>query len=308
MQCRKVKFATEKDVLFHIEKKLKTSKNKDNTKVATPYFCPHCNIWHITSQTSKEVEKNKVLKEQIKNLQQQLIERDETIKKLNSKTSKEDKREIKRDSRIQQLNLAIRKQKDIIQTLRDDNKELIGKMARLEQPIVINMTEEYTQNTDGINHINVYSKGKTELGRWLSNFARTPINTKKAQFVSVESWWYFMKMEKINASCLLPMFDEEKLRDIKRRPGKEAKDYFRFLYKNDTAEHNPTKEELKKIYKLKLEQHPKIEKLLLKNSLPLTHYYVMFDKKVSADEYLWTVELWEEIKTELEGSNLDLQA
>ena len=31
----------------------------------------------------------------------------------------------------------------------------------------------YKQTEDGYNHINVYSKGKTELGRWLSNFAHT---------------------------------------------------------------------------------------------------------------------------------------
>ncbi len=161
---------------------------------------------------------------------------------------------------------------------------------------------EYNQNTDGINHINVYSKGKTELGRLLSNFAETMIKTKKGDFHSVESWWYWIKMNNINSSCLVPLFDEKQIHAIRHRPGKSAKDYFRFLYKQDSVVNNPSKEQLKEIYKLKLEQHPRIKKLLLKNTLPLTHYYIMFEKKISADEYLWTVQLWEEIKNELNAS------
>jgi len=300
-KCGKVKFATEQDVLFHINKRKQTSKNKDNKKDAKPYFCPHCSVWHITSQVSKEAEQVIELTKQIEALKQQILNQDEQIKTITSKNSKEDNRELKKDVRVQQLNVLIKKQRGIIKTLRSDYHNLLGKVFRLEQqqPITMSITEEYNYNTDGVNHINVYSKGKTELGRLLSNFARTPINTKKAQFVSVESWWYFKKMENINASCLLPLFDEDKLRDIKRKPGKEAKDYFRFLYKHDTVEHNPSKEQLKEIYKLKLAQNPRVEKLLLANSLPLTHYYIMFDKKVSADEYLWTVELWEEIQKEL---------
>lgn len=35
-------------------------------------------------------------------------------------------------------------------------------------------TMNFKPEMDGIDHINVYSKGKTELGKLLSNFARTP--------------------------------------------------------------------------------------------------------------------------------------
>lgn len=159
--------------------------------------------------------------------------------------------------------------------------------------------DEFNPNADGINHINVYSKGKTELGRLLSNFAEIIIKTNNGDFNSVESWWYWTKMNNINSSCLIPLFDEKQLDEIRHRPGKSAKDYFRFLYKNDSTEVNPSREQLKEIYKLKLEQYPGIKKLLLKNTLPLAHYYMMFEKKISADEYLWTVQLWDEIKKEI---------
>lgn len=158
--------------------------------------------------------------------------------------------------------------------------------------------DEFNAKTDGVNHINVYSKGKTELGRLLSNFAETMIKTTEGDFPSVESWWYWIKMKNINASCLIPLFDENNLHTIRHKPGKAAKEYFRFLYKQDSVHSSPTKKQLKEIYKLKIEQYPSIKKLLLKNELPLTHYYIMFEKKVSADEYMWTVQLWDEIKKE----------
>ena len=53
---------------------------------------------------------------------------------------------------------------------------------------------EYTPDTDGIDHINIYSKGKTELGRLLTNFAHTPFTFPlHGAFSSVEAFWYYAK-------------------------------------------------------------------------------------------------------------------
>ena len=49
----------------------------------------------------------------------------------------------------------------------------------------------FTPSTDGIDHINIYSKGKTSLGRWLSNFAKSPIETEDGHFDSIEGYWYW---------------------------------------------------------------------------------------------------------------------
>ena len=48
---------------------------------------------------------------------------------------------------------------------------------------------------DGITHINIYSKGKTDLGRMLSNFAKFPIETVDGKFMSVEGYWYWLSIE-----------------------------------------------------------------------------------------------------------------
>jgi predicted NAD-dependent protein-ADP-ribosyltransferase YbiA (DUF1768 family) len=153
---------------------------------------------------------------------------------------------------------------------------------------------------DGVDYINVYSQGATTLGRLLSNFAHTKISVDGEIFESVESWWYWMKMVNINKSVLVPLFSDEHLSEIKTKVGRIAKDYFRKLYKDNSFEFNPSKEELKKVYILKIEQHPHIKEMLLKNDLPFEHYYVMGDKKVEAKEFLWTATLWEEIKKEHE--------
>jgi len=166
-------------------------------------------------------------------------------------------------------------------------------------------SQNFEPSGDGVTHINVFSKSRSKLGRMLSNFADTPIATETDRFVTVESWWYWMKMKNINESCLIPLFSEEQLNEVKNKAGKEAKDYFRALYKTDSSEYSPSKNQLKEIYKLKLEQHSEVKELLLANTLPLAHYYIMFDKKVSADSTLWTALLWDEIKQEYLKPPLD---
>ena len=47
---------------------------------------------------------------------------------------------------------------------------------------------------DGVDHINVYSKGATELGRFLTNMNNIPVNTKHGRFQSVEGYWHWLKI------------------------------------------------------------------------------------------------------------------
>lgn len=52
----------------------------------------------------------------------------------------------------------------------------------------------YDPNLDGIAHINTYSKGRTELGRMLSNFYYAPFEHPEfGKFDSVEGFWYWYK-------------------------------------------------------------------------------------------------------------------
>ncbi len=165
--------------------------------------------------------------------------------------------------------------------------------------IIEDRLKEGVGNIDGVHHVNVYSKGNTLLGKLLSNFAETNINVEGEIFASVESWWYWMKMKNLNETFLLPIFSVEQVEEIKNRPGFQAKEFFRKLYKDKDLSCNPTKEQLKKIYLLKLEQHPQIKELLLQNELPLRHYYIVYGKQIEPKEFLWTARLWQEIKNEL---------
>ena len=52
--------------------------------------------------------------------------------------------------------------------------------------------EDSIYTEDGIDHINIYSRGHTELGQYLSNFAYTPIQTEDGRFYSIEGYWYWL--------------------------------------------------------------------------------------------------------------------
>lgn len=144
---------------------------------------------------------------------------------------------------------------------------------------------EQINGEDGLTHINVYSKGKTKLGRLLSNFAHTPFVLhdlwETLEFASVEGYWYWFKT------------GIDKFRSLH---GAEAK---RLGKAASQSNREPSRDELEQVYRAKLRQHPSIAESLAASSLPLAHYYVYGGQKVNADKYLWTVELWEKLRSEL---------
>lgn len=134
---------------------------------------------------------------------------------------------------------------------------------------------------DGIDHINVYSKGQTELGRLLSNFAHTPFwpeNKPEDRYESVEGWWYWYSTGMKHDS-------------LKRLFGFEAKKVGRSYSSVQT----PTKEVLVKVYSRKIECNPQIQKMLVTSTLPFTHYYA-FGGKIVETKWEWTGALWNEVR------------
>lgn len=51
-----------------------------------------------------------------------------------------------------------------------------------------------TPTTDGVNHINVYSRGVTEIGRVLSNFEPCEIETNHGTFASLEGYYHWLRI------------------------------------------------------------------------------------------------------------------
>lgn len=135
---------------------------------------------------------------------------------------------------------------------------------------------------DGAYHLNVYSKAKTELGRWMSNFAHQPMNVPgDGAFNSVEGYWYWIgcqherlrqlsgyEAKKFGKACpaVLPALLEEEFQ-AKIRAAIVAKAYVR----------------------------PDMLAQLRASTLPLAHYYV-FGTTVRDAGYQWILDIWNDIR------------
>lgn len=136
---------------------------------------------------------------------------------------------------------------------------------------------------DGIDHINIYSKGKTELGRALSNFARQPfVHPRFGEFVSVEGLWYYLLAS--NAGPL-----KEKLRSM---AGFEAKTYGRNLVGKDWDNSEWFKYIIIEALEIKA-NIPEIKEMLDANRLPFMHYYVYQGKVATVSQDRWILDFWE---------------
>ena len=134
------------------------------------------------------------------------------------------------------------------------------------------MVPEYTDpTTDGIDHINIYSKGYTKLGRLLSNFAKSEFTHPiYGHFMSVEGFWYYIKLEKI---------DDIRKEALRSLYGFSAKQLGRQLEKD----HNPVHRDdfiqlITDCITIKIMQSNEIKQLLIDSTLPFAHYYVTPNK------------------------------
>jgi len=132
---------------------------------------------------------------------------------------------------------------------------------------------------DGVTHINVYSNGKTTLGQLLSNFAHTPFIGGHHKFESVEGWWYWY--------CTGKQHDH-----LKHLYGymakKEGKKYKRT--------HLITPDTLFQVYCAKIDSNPYLREMLIKSTLPFTHYYA-YGTKIVKTKFEWTGSLWNAVRT-----------
>lgn len=119
---------------------------------------------------------------------------------------------------------------------------------------------------DGVSHINVYSKGKTDLGK----------------FNSIEGYWYWL-------SCA-----DEKLREL---DGFDAKLYGRAAGGEDWIEDDEFKMKIKQAICYKIIAHNVID--FIKSELTFKHYYVYNNKIVEPKEGKWITKYLEELRTEL---------
>lgn len=148
----------------------------------------------------------------------------------------------------------------------------------------------YSTKEDGITHINIYSRAKTELGRLLSNFSYSPfVFEPYGYFASGEAWWYWYLTGKQHDS-------------LRYLSGFEAKVEGR-KYRNDRLDilglSNDDLEVMTHMLVLKVVYNPHIASLLQESTLPLVHYYSYADKIIIPSGFDWLSTSYEDIRTVL---------
>ena len=144
---------------------------------------------------------------------------------------------------------------------------------------------------DGVTHINVWSKGKTALGRMLSNFAHTPFkHPVHGFFASMEAYWYW---------CATGRSHDE----LRRLYGASAKT---MGLKFDNVPWDPTEfhETICEGIRCKIEQTIELRQMLRDSVLPLKHYFVYGargDVVVDKPEHQWQLDYIEQIRRELKA-------
>lgn len=136
----------------------------------------------------------------------------------------------------------------------------------------------FLPENDGIDHINVYSKGKTELGRFLSNFTYCKINTEDGNFNSIEGYWYWLGTNDPKREILRGLY------------GFQAKKVGRELKSKDWQESEQFKQKILKAIQIKINNNPKYKEILKNNTLPLTHYYVFNDTIIRVPQGQWILD------------------
>lgn len=134
---------------------------------------------------------------------------------------------------------------------------------------------------DGIDHINVYSKGKTELGRCLSNFHKSPFICDDGEFMSIEGYWYWLSCER------------DELRELW---GYDAKRVGRKLRGRDWVETEEFKEKIEKAIYCKLDFNWNIKEKLIESNLPFDHYYMFGDRVVKPEKGRWILDILEQVR------------
>jgi hypothetical protein len=138
----------------------------------------------------------------------------------------------------------------------------------------------YLPDDDGVTHINIYSKGRTSLGRFLSNFTLSPIETTDGWFASVEGYWFWLTRR------------DDRLRSLS---GWYAKKLGNELPK--VTEVEDFEDRICDAIKNKI-IYGGFYREFVQSVLPFDHYYVYNDARVDAG-YEWIVEYIESLREEL---------
>lgn len=162
---------------------------------------------------------------------------------------------------------------------------------------------------DGIDHINIYSKGRTSLGLFLSNFTECDLVTEDGEFSSIEGYWYWLlspvygKGDCVEcegsgdvAFALCQACNRDSLRTLY---GYEAKKVGRAICGQDYPKEKDQVfiDKIKKAIQFKIENSGR-KSDFIKSKLPFAHYYVYGDKVTVPTSGKWIIEYIEQLRKE----------
>ena len=147
----------------------------------------------------------------------------------------------------------------------------------------------YDPSEDGKTHLNIYSKARTALGLFLSNFTEVELETDDGPFVSVEAYWYWLSTaadhpERDILRTLYGWVAKKKGREL-RGPDYDADGDVDFQKK------------IKKVLRYKIE-NSKFKKEFTVSTLPFAHYYVHFNRVIVPESGQWQTAYFEELRKE----------
>jgi hypothetical protein len=138
---------------------------------------------------------------------------------------------------------------------------------------------------DGKTHINIYSKGKTELGRFLSNFAYCQVITPDGLFSSIEGYWYWLSTGHEHLRKLHGYSAKKFGKSLPR----QKTDIVKFWRAIETACWN------------KIHSQPYQLGLFKQSTLPFAHYYEYSGHRKDAG-HDWLVNMWEVFRTHIKNN------
>lgn len=146
----------------------------------------------------------------------------------------------------------------------------------------------WNPNEDGITHINTYSRGRTELGRLMSNFAATPFTFEPyGTFASGEAFWYWY-------------LTGQQHDDLKPLVGYAAKELGRTYEKDRIDSFGLLSDDIAIITEMMVHKTistPRLYELLEQSTLPFCHYYCPKGVVQLMDGLEWFNQAWEDIRT-----------
>lgn len=145
---------------------------------------------------------------------------------------------------------------------------------------------KYVQE-DGVSHINVYSRGATELGKQLSHFWKKPfVHPFYGKFNSMEGFWHYIKAEA----------PDDQLRTLH---GPEAKFYGAALPRGRL--YDSFYDVIIEANFHKIVQNAELAQMVVDSTLPFDHYFLLPPGPVFVRKpgFEWLVEGLEKIRQEL---------